>query len=98
MAQITRRGLLVTAAAGTGLTIAWALWPRRYDNPPALVGDEAVFGAYLRIAANGTVIVSNPHCEMGQGVGTVLAQIVAEELGADWRTIALEPAPPCKSK
>lgn len=94
MVQITRRGLLITAAAGTGLTVAWALWPRRYDNPPALVGQEAVFGAYLRIAANGTVIVSNPHCEMGQGVGTVLAQIVAEELGADWRTIALEPAPP----
>lgn len=94
MVQITRRGLLVTAAAGTGLTIAWALWPRRYDNPPAWIGDEAVFGAYLRIAANGTVIVSNPHCEMGQGVGTVLAQIVAEELGADWRTIALEAAPP----
>jgi isoquinoline 1-oxidoreductase subunit beta len=94
MVHITRRGLLVTAAAGTGLTIAWALWPRRYDNPPVLVGDEAVFGAYLRIAANGTVIVSNPHCEMGQGIGTVLAQIVAEELGADWRTIALEAAPP----
>ena len=94
MVYITRRGLLVTAAAGTGLTIAWALWPRRYDNPPALVGEEAVFGAYLRIAANGTVIVSNPHCEMGQGVGTVLAQIVAEELGADWRTVALEAAPP----
>lgn len=94
MVQITRRGLLITAAAGTGLTVAWAMWPRRYDSPPGLVGDEAVFGAYLRIAANGTVIVSNPHCEMGQGIGTVLAQIVAEELGADWRTIALEPAPP----
>jgi isoquinoline 1-oxidoreductase beta subunit len=94
MAAITRRGLLITAAAGTGLTIAWALWPRQYDNPPAMLGEEAAFGAYLRIAANGTVIVSNPHCEMGQGTGTVLAQIVAEELGADWRTIALEPAPP----
>lgn len=94
MALITRRGLLITAAAGTGLTIAWAVWPRRYDNPPAMLEDEAAFGAYLRIAANGTLIVSNPHCEMGQGTGTVLAQIVAEELGADWRTVALEPAPP----
>ncbi|PXW75170.1 isoquinoline 1-oxidoreductase beta subunit [Blastomonas natatoria] len=94
MALITRRGLLITAAAGTGLTVAWALWPRRYDDAPAFAKNVAVFGAYLRIATNGTVIVSNPHCEMGQGVGTVLAQIVAEELGADWRTIALEPAPP----
>lgn len=94
MALITRRGLLITAAAGTGLTLAWALWPRRYDDPPGIQGNEAVFGAFVRIAANGTVIVSNPHCEMGQGVGTVLAQIVSEELGADWRTVALEPAPP----
>ena len=94
MAMITRRGLLITAAAGTGLTVAWALWPRRYDDPPAFLENVAVFGAFLRIATNGTVIVANPHCEMGQGVGTVLAQIVAEELGADWRTIALEPAPP----
>ena len=94
MALITRRGLLITAAAGTGLTLAWALWPRRYDDPPGIRGNEAVFGAFVRIAANGTVIVSNPHCEMGQGVGTVLAQIVSEELGADWRTVALEPAPP----
>ena len=94
MALITRRGLLITAAAGTGLTVAWAVWPRRYDSPPAMLGTEAAFGAFLRIAANGTVIVSNPHCEMGQGTGTVLAQIVAEELGADWRTVALEPAPP----
>ncbi len=94
MALITRRGLLITAAAGAGLTVAWALWPRRYDDSPGFAEGEAAFGAFLRIATNGTVIVGNPHCEMGQGVGTVLAQIVAEELGADWRTIALEPAPP----
>ena len=30
---------------------------------------------------------------MGQGVSTVLAQVVAMELGADWRRVAVEPAP-----
>jgi isoquinoline 1-oxidoreductase beta subunit len=31
---------------------------------------------------------------MGQGVTTLLPQIAAVELGADWRQIAVEPAPP----
>src|SRR3546814_5910981 len=30
---------------------------------------------------------------MGQGVTTLLPQIIADELGADWRTIAVETAP-----
>jgi isoquinoline 1-oxidoreductase beta subunit len=34
-----------------------------------------------------------PQCEMGQGVTTLLPQIMADELGADWRTIAVETAP-----
>ena len=30
---------------------------------------------------------------MGQGIWSALAQIVADELGADWRTVGVEPAP-----
>src|SRR3546814_5472524 len=30
---------------------------------------------------------------MGQGVSTLLPQIIADEIGADWRTIAVESAP-----
>ena len=31
--RITRRGLLVGAAAGGGLLLAWTLLPRRFDAP-----------------------------------------------------------------
>ena len=37
--------------------------------------------------------VAVPQLEMGQGVSTVLAQIVAMELGADWSQVVAEPAP-----
>jgi isoquinoline 1-oxidoreductase beta subunit len=39
------------------------------------------------------VTVAVPQSEHGQGSWTALPQIVADELGADWRTMGVEPAP-----
>lgn len=90
---ITRRGLLVGGGAGAGLVVAWALWPRRYlPNLTANPG-ETIFGAWLKIGEDGHVAVAVPQAEHGQGVYTALPQIIADELGADWRTVAVEPAP-----
>ena len=47
----------------------------------------------MRIGADDTVTVFAKHLEMGQGVYTGLATIVAEELDADWRKIRVEGAP-----
>jgi isoquinoline 1-oxidoreductase beta subunit len=90
---ISRRGLLAGAAAGGGLLVAWWLMPRSYRTPLVAVGGEHVFGAWLKIATDGVVTVAVPQLEMGQGITTLLPQIVAYELGADWRQIAVEPAP-----
>ena len=91
--QIDRRTLLIGGGAGVGLIVAWGLWPRRYL--PNLTADkgETLFGAWLKIGDDGHVTVAVPQAEHGQGVYTSLPQIVADELGADWRTVAVEPAP-----
>jgi isoquinoline 1-oxidoreductase beta subunit len=90
---VTRRALLVGGGVGAGLVVAWTAWPRRYA--PNLVAEpgEHVYGAWLRIGEDGHIVVAVPQVEHGQGSWTALPQIVADELGADWRTVAVEPAP-----
>ncbi len=91
---VNRRQIFAGALAGGALGVAWWLWPRNYSSPLAPSPSERDFGGWLTIGRDGVVTVAVPQLEMGQGVTTVLAQIVAVELGADWRQIAVEPAPP----
>ncbi len=91
--RLTRRGLLAGTAAGGGLALAWALLPRDHLPPLAPAPGEVAFGAWLTIGRDGVVSVAVPQLEMGQGVTTLLPQIVALELGADWRQVAAQPAP-----
>ncbi|HEV2078344.1 MAG TPA: molybdopterin cofactor-binding domain-containing protein [Allosphingosinicella sp.] len=79
--------------AGAGLLIAWAFWPRSYPPNLRAAAGETLFNAYLKIGVDGRVIVAVPQAEIGQGTYTSLPQILADELGADWRTVAVEPAP-----
>lgn len=90
---IDRRTLLVGGGAAAGLLIAWGVWPREY--PPNLNAGpgETIVNAFLKIDRSGQVIVIVPQTETGQGVTTVLPQILADELGADWRTVAVQSAP-----
>jgi isoquinoline 1-oxidoreductase beta subunit len=94
MVLLSRRGVLAGAAVGGGLLVAWGLWPRSYSTGLEPGEDEAAFGAWLKIAPDGIVTVALPQLEMGQGVSTILPQIVALELGADWRQIAVQPVAP----
>lgn len=89
---ISRRKLLIGGGVGLGLLIAWELWPRQYrSNLPTGKGEHG-FGSWLKIAENGVVTIAVPQSEMGQGSYTALAQIVAGELGADWRSVSVQPA------
>ncbi len=91
--NIYRRTLLIGGGAAVGLVVAWAVWPRSYAPNLTAIPGETVFGAWLKIGLDGHVTVAVPQAEHGQGVYTTLPQIVADELGADWETVAVEPAP-----
>lgn len=88
---VNRRTLLI--AAGAGLAVGWAVWPRRAGVEWAAGKGETVLNAFLKIGSDGRVTVAVPQAEMGQGVWSGLAQLAADELGADWRTVSVEPAP-----
>lgn len=91
--RLTRRGLLIGAGATGGLLVAWALTPRSFAPPLAPAEGEFALNAWLKIGTDGVVTVAVPQLEMGQGITTLLPQIVATELGADWRQVAVEMAP-----
>ena len=93
LAKVSRRNLLIGGGAGVGLVVAFLAWPRRDGSPLRPGRNEPVFGSFLRIATDGRVTVAIPQVETGQGIWTGLAQIAADELGAAWENMAVEPAP-----
>ncbi len=93
MRPISRRNLLVGGGVGVGLIVAFAVWPRKMVSALGAAKGERVFGHYLKIAPDGRVTVAIPAAETGQGAWTGLAQIAADELGAAWEQVAVEPAP-----
>lgn len=84
-ANPSRREFLKGAAAAAGVFVLGAYVPfmkRAFaqDAIPQGIYDPNVF---LKIGADNTVTIISKHFEMGQGVTTGLATLVAEELEAD---------------
>ncbi|MFL5371043.1 MAG: molybdopterin cofactor-binding domain-containing protein [Myxococcales bacterium] len=97
MSALSRRDLLrASVLSGAGLFIAFHV-PRKV----ALAAEEAAGkpkplpdpNAFVRVAPDGSVTVLLAHSEMGQGIWTGLAMLVAEELDCDWSKIKVEHAP-----
>jgi len=80
-----RRGLLVSGlGAGGALVVGWGLMPARerigaVDALPVEAGEVGLNG-WIKIGADGTVMLAMNRSEMGQGTHTALAMLVAEEL------------------
>lgn len=97
MALTRRRFLLASTGALGALVIGWGVLPPRSRLGAAHLfsdGTEAVaLNGWIRIAADDTVTLAMPRAEMGQGVHTALAMLVAEELDCDINKISIEQAP-----
>ena len=95
--QTTRRGFL-KGGAGLALAVVAPTVALAETGGPGHAGSAMVDGefspsAFLRIGTDGTVTVVSKHLEMGQGIYTGLATLVAEELDADWSRVTVEGAP-----
>ncbi len=92
----SRRSLLKGGLAG-GFVLAFHLPVRAANEPEQLPDDtEGKFApnAFIRIDGDGKTTLVMPQVEMGQGVYTAVAMILAEELDADYARVTLEHAPP----
>ncbi len=93
-----RRRLLITAGVvGGALAIgAWRLYRERDRlSPPAALkagAGEALLTGWIRIGADGAIVVQLARQEMGQGISTALPMLVAEELDADFAQVRFEQA------
>ncbi|MGH8255392.1 MAG: molybdopterin cofactor-binding domain-containing protein [Steroidobacteraceae bacterium] len=92
---LKRAGVLTLGVClgATGRAIAAAQTAVRPDDVPG--SGPAVFtpNAFVRIGTDSSVTVIVDHLEMGQGVFTGLATLLAEELDADWDDVHVEGAP-----
>lgn len=92
----TRRSFLATAGVvGGGLALGLTLSPNRLKMAAddAAIGDEVLLNTWVKVTPDNRITVFFPHSEMGQGAGTGLAQMLAEEMEADWDTVSIVQAP-----
>jgi isoquinoline 1-oxidoreductase beta subunit len=88
-----REFLKKSAAGGTGLVIGFYL-PGKFEALPATPPPESIAAnAWVRIAPDDTVTIVIDKSEMGQGILTSLAMLLAEELEFDWEKVKTEFAP-----
>ena len=89
---LSRRGFLSAGlAVGTGLVVAFHL-PLAHGAPAGK--PPFAPNAFIRIDGHGQVTLVMPQVEMGQGIYTSVAMILAEELDAAFDRVVLEHAPP----
>jgi isoquinoline 1-oxidoreductase subunit beta len=87
-ARPSRRGFLAgSAAAATGLSLGFHI-PFATDAQAQAAPPE--INAWVVVKPDDTVVVRIARVEMGQGTLTGLAQLVAEELEADWSKVTTE--------
>ncbi len=96
---IARRTFLIGSAAVAG-GVVFGYWRYKTDYPNPLLDSlkpgEAALTPYVRIDQQGITVIT-PRAEMGQGVHTTLAAMVAEELDVELDAINVEHGPASKA-
>ncbi len=96
IAKYTRRGFLgLGVAAAGGLAVGYYYYKKPYPNPlpETLEAGEFTFTPYVIIGGDNAITIITPRAEMGQGIHTTLAALVAEELDVDMDQITAAHGP-----
>jgi len=87
MTELSRRNFIKSSAAFAGFTVAVS------SAPALLATDQSAnvgIGACMRFGEDGLPVLCVPTPDMGQGMMTTAAQIIAEELDLDLSTVSVE--------
>ena len=92
--SLDRRSFFIgAAAAGAGLAVGFEM----HDMTAEAAVASPEINAWVVVKPDDTVVVRIARSEMGQGSLTGLAQLVAEELNADWSKVTTEYPTPGES-
>ena len=96
--MLKRRTFLLGGAGALGvLLVGWSVLPPGQrltpSTPLPTEGNQVALNGWVKIAADNTVTIVVCKAEMGQGIHTGLAMLLAEELDADWSQVRVENSP-----
>ena len=89
-----RRAFLVAGGlAGGGLALGYIFTPNRLALRAVSTPEQTWLTSWVSINADNTVTILVPQTEMGQGIHTALAMMLAEEMEAAWSLVDVRQAP-----
>jgi len=97
IARTPSRRVLLKAGLAAGFTLSFHLPVRAANEPeqaPDTTDGKFAPNTFIRIDHAGKTTLVMPQVEMGQGVYTAVAMILADELDADYAKVELKHAPP----
>lgn len=97
MGKWTRRGFIAAGVVSGGALMV-GVGIREGHRAPKLADmmtedGETLVNVWVKLAPDNTITAIVPHSEMGQGVFTSMAQMLADEMDADWDSVTFEQAP-----
>ncbi len=89
-----RRFLQVTAGSAGGVMVSIAgLGGMALMGDAGAATEEVALGPFVRLDADGWLVIGSRNCEIGQGVITSLPMLIAEEMDLEWSQIRVELLP-----
>lgn len=96
LATLTRRSFLIgSSAIAGGVAFGAYMYKQEGENPllADLQNNEAAITPYVKITTEGITLIT-PRADSGQGVYSVQAALIAEELDVELDQVSLDPGPP----